>query len=93
MSRKNAQVKKVFDGDTFKIDRTIRGTNRIRLNKVDTPEKGRPGHQKATAITKRMIENKKVTIEPVAKDKYGRLIANVYKDGKSVRARLKRQGF
>jgi endonuclease YncB( thermonuclease family) len=47
-------------------------------------------HRKATEITKRMIEGKNVTLEPVAKDDYGRLVANVYQDGKSVRARLKR---
>lgn len=91
--RKNARVEKVYDGDTIKIDRKIRGTNRVRINKVDTPEKGRPGFRKAADVTKRMVNGKKVTIEPVVKDKFGRLIANVYKDGKSVRARLKRQGF
>ena len=91
--RKNARVEKVVDGDTFKIDRKIRGTNKIRIKDIDTPERSHPGYQKATGITKRMIEGKNVTIEPVAKDKYNRIIANVYKDGKSVKARLKRQGF
>ena len=40
-----------------------------------------------------MVKGKNVTIEPVAKDEYGRLVANVYRNGKSVRAGLKRQGF
>lgn len=93
MPRKNAKVQEVFDGDTFRIDRKIRGTDRIRLNKINTPEKGRPGSRRATNITKRMIEGKTVTIDPVAKDEYGRLIANVYINGNSVRLRLKRQGF
>jgi len=86
--RKNAKVQKVFDSDTFRIDRKIRGTDRIRLNKINTPEKGRPGSGRATNITKRMIEGKMVTIDPVTEDKYGRLIANVYKNGNGVRLRL-----
>ncbi len=93
MPKRNVKVEKVFDGDTFKIDRKIRGADRVRINNIDTPEKGQPGYRKATEITKRMIEDKIVTIDPVAKDRYGRLIANVYKNGKSVSARLKRQGF
>jgi len=91
--RKSAMVKKVYDGDTVKIDRKIFGTDKIRLNKIDTPERGSPGYRKATNITKRMVDGKRISVEPVTKDKYGRLIANIYKDGKSVRARLKRQGF
>jgi len=87
------KVIKVIDGDTLKVDTKIRGTNKVRVNKIDTPEKGQSGYGKAKGITKRMVEGKNVVIEAVAKDKYGRLIANVYKDGKSLRARLKRQGF
>lgn len=59
MPRKNAKVQKVFDGDTFRIDRKIRGTDRIRLNKINAPEKGRPGPRRAANITKRMIEGKR----------------------------------
>ena len=56
MPKKNVKVTKVIDGDTFQIDGKIQGTNRVRVNKIDTPEKGRPGSNIAREIAQRMIE-------------------------------------
>ena len=74
------KVKKVIDGDTFLIENGLT----VRLAGVDTPEKGKPGSAKARAYLRNQIEGKKVLIRPVAKDCYRRVVAYVYKDGKSL---------
>lgn len=91
--RRNAKVRRVIDGDTFDIDSKIMGSSRVRINGVDAPEKGRRGAAKARDYLKKMIQGQTVTLDIKAKDKYGRLIANVYKSGKSVGKRLKKRGY
>lgn len=94
MPRKSAFVKKVIDGDTFELDKKVRGTNRVRIANVDTPEKGKPGSKQATEFTKRQIEKKRVVLDVKAKDQYGRLLANVYdQQGKSLGKKLRRKGW
>jgi len=56
----------------------------VRLANVDAPEKGRPGSVKAKNKLRQLIEGKEVTIKTVARDKYGRSIANVKIGNKSV---------
>jgi len=56
----------------------------VRLANVDAPEKGRPGSVKAKNELRQLIEGKEVTIKTVARDKYGRSIANVKIGNKSV---------
>lgn len=73
MSRKE-RVTRVIDGDTFK---TADRKNPVRLANVNAPEKGSPGANKATDSLEKMIKGKEVTINTVARDKYGRSIANV----------------
>ena len=94
MARRNVKVTRVKDGDTFKIDQKIRKTDWVRIAGVDTPEKGQAGFRKAKEFTKRQIEDKPVTLDIKGKDKYGRLMANMYNpQGKSIGKKLKRQGW
>ena len=80
MARKE-RVTRVIDGDTFK---TANRKNPVRLANVNAPEKGKPGAAKATAGLKKMIQGKEVLVNTVARDKYGRSVANVKTEGKSV---------
>jgi len=80
MPRKE-RVIEVIDGDTF---RTNKRKNPVRLANVDAPEKGRPGSVEAKNKLRQLIEGKEVTIKTVARDKYGRSIANVKIGNKSV---------
>ena len=80
MPRKE-QVTRVLDGDTFE---TASRKNPVRLANVDAPEKGQPGAAKATTALHKLIQGKEVTIDTVARDKYGRSVAKVKADGKSV---------
>jgi len=87
--RKTVPVTEVLDGDTF----LTKGKKKIRIAGVDTPEKGRPGSIKARDYLKRQIEGGSVVINPVARDKYGRVVAHVYKGGRSIGKKLKNKGW
>jgi len=84
MSRKE-KVTKIIDGDTFK---TASRKNPVRLANVDAPEKGQPGSAKATEALRKMIQGKKVRIDTVSRDKYGRAVANVYLGRESVNKKI-----
>jgi len=75
------KVTKVIDGDTFE---TASRKNPVRLANVDAPEKGQPGAAKATEALRKLIQGEEVIIDTVARDQYGRSVANVKAGGKSV---------
>lgn len=56
----------------------------MRLANVNAPEKGKPGSAKATQDLRNLIQGKKVQIDTVARDTYGRSIANVKVANKAV---------
>jgi len=80
MARKE-KVTKIIDGDTFLTDKR---KNPDRLSDVDAPEKRQPGYQNAKKFLEKLILNQEVSIETVARDKYGRSVANVKSGVKSV---------
>ena len=85
MGRKE-KVTRVIDGDTFE---TSRRKKPVRLADVDAPEKGQRGYAKATEALRKMIEGEEVRIETVARDKYGRAVAKVYKGRESVNKKMR----
>lgn len=89
MSR-NERVTKVIDGDTFK---TGSRKNSIRLANVNAPEKGSPGAAAATRALRELIQGEEVIIDTVARDKYGRSVADVKIGNRSVNAAMKRKGY
>ncbi len=87
MARKE-NVKRVIDGDTFE---TSSRKHPVRLANVNAPEKGKPGSTKATQALRNLIQGKKVQIDTVARDTYGRSVANVKVDSKSVNKAMSRK--
>ena len=86
MARKD-KVSRVIDGDTFA---TKDRKNPVRLANVDTPEKGERGYDSARNALQRMIGGKEVSIDTKARDHYGRSVANVKVENKSVNRAMKR---
>lgn len=80
------KVTKVIDGDTFL---TSRRTKSVRLANVNAPEKGEKGYGEAKAKLSNLILKQEVRIETIARDKYGRAVANVYKGRESVNKKMK----
>ncbi len=78
---RNETVTKVIDGDTFE---TASRKHPVRLADVETPEIGERGHDAAKSKLTKLIGGKEVSIQPVARDKYGRTVARVRVGGASV---------
>jgi endonuclease YncB( thermonuclease family) len=79
----------VIDGDTFE---TASRKHPVRLAGVDTPEKGQPGYAAARHTLSRLIEDKTVEINTRGRDSFGRSVANVKVDGRSVNRATKKHG-
>lgn len=91
----------VVDGDTFDIQLANGKKERVRLTLVDTPETKHPrlGVQpfgpEASAYTKKLLTDKKVSLEMDVqeRDRYGRVLAYVWLDGKLVNEQLIAKGL
>jgi endonuclease YncB( thermonuclease family) len=83
------KVKKVVDGDTFITDRS----ERIRLVNVNTPEKGHHGAPQARQDLRKLISRRRVNVNVVAFDQYGRAVANVKVGKRSVNKAMKEKGW
>jgi micrococcal nuclease len=85
--------KKINDGDTFSLFKGINGSQYVRLVGVDTPERGERGYPNAKRYLQNLIANKPVTIKPVARDVYGRIVAEVYCNRQSVNKKIRQRGW
>jgi micrococcal nuclease len=82
----------VADGDTLTVLRD-KTPVKIRLQAVDCPEKAQPFGTKAKQFTSEMVFGKIVTVKVASKDRYGRTVAWVAVDGKSLNEELLRAGM
>ncbi|HNP94262.1 MAG TPA: thermonuclease family protein [Cyclobacteriaceae bacterium] len=71
------KVTAVLDGDTIEVLKEGRAV-RIRLNGIDAPEKDQPYGMKSKMFVSDFIYGKTVKIVEKEKDRYGRMIADVY---------------
>jgi micrococcal nuclease len=95
-----AVVKRVVDGDTVVVEvaGSITPVERVRLLRVNTPERGRPGCERATAALIALADGKRVELdfedpEKPERDEYGRLLAYVHVDGLCANVELVRAGW
>ena len=89
MAKRKETVTRVIDGDTFL---TASRKHPVRLANVDAPEKRAKGGPAATKRLREMIQGKSVKVNVVARDVYGRAVANVKVGGKSVNRAISRKG-
>ena len=83
------KVKTVIDGDTF----MLAGGQPVRLANVHAPELGTSQGAAARRALQRLLQQgDTVGISPKAKS-YGRTVARVTKNGKSVNDSMRRKGF
>ena len=75
---------KVIDGDTIHV---VTGGNvrfKVRLERIDAPEKDQPYGKEATDYLAKLIRGKTVRVEWRKKDQYGRILGIVYtQDGRA----------
>ena len=89
MTRVNATCEYVRDGDTFRTTAQIW----VRLARVNAPEIGTPSGQRAKETLERLIFGKPITYESVARDNYGRIVAEVWVNGTNVNDYMRAQGY
>lgn len=94
------QLVEVVDGDTIKVQMNGK-TETVRLLLIDTPESVHPSKpvqpfsKEASKYTEDLLRDADVELELGIgeRDKYGRLLAYVYADGKSVQESLLKRGL
>jgi micrococcal nuclease len=79
-----AKVVGVVDGDTIDILDGAKKLHRIRLNGIDTPERGQPFFRRAKSALSDLVFGKTVKVDTAGVDKYDRTIGRIYVDGKDV---------
>jgi micrococcal nuclease len=70
------QVIGVHEGDTITVLHDGVG-QRVRLNGIDCPEKGQPYGSRAKRFTSFLVFGRRVIVQTVGTDQYGRLVADV----------------
>lgn len=85
------RVVAVFDGDTLEM--LVDGApRRIRIAGIDTPERGQPWADRARRALSDRTFGKRVQVNEVAVDRYGRTVGEVYADDVCVGCELVRAG-
>lgn len=82
----------MLDGDTV----VLADGRRVRLAAIDCPERGRDGAERAAALVAALLTSASViTLEPARppRDRYGRLLADLRADGRSVTDALLEAGL
>jgi endonuclease YncB( thermonuclease family) len=84
---------RVADGDSFAVARSgSRPTDEVRIFGIDAPERGQPWSRRAREALSERVYGKVVRIVPVERDRYGRIVAEVFSDGAAVAEEQVRAG-
>ena len=86
-----AQVLRVEDGDsiTVKVDQT---KYRIRLAEIDAPELDQAWGAESKAALRKKLQNEEVALEVIDVDRYSRLVARVFLNGRHINREMIREG-
>ncbi len=71
------RVVRVADGDTITVVDEAKVQHKVRLDKIDAPEKGQAFGQKSKQQLSAYVFNKSVAVTWAKKDKYGRILGTV----------------
>jgi hypothetical protein len=82
-------VVRVIDGDTVELE----SGQKVRLKGINTPEKSEWLDGEATEFVRGLIENESVGIENYGFDKYGRILAYVFIDGRNLNEEILEGGL
>ena len=83
----------VADGDTITILDEAKAQHKIRLDKIDAPEKKQAFGEVSRRHLAGFVTNGIVKVEWTKKDKYGRVLGIVYANGKEVNLEMVKDGM
>lgn len=82
----------VYDGDTVTLRTEDGNKHKVRLYGIDSPETKQAYGQAAKWQLWRMVFKQVVTVEYTQKDRYGRIIGKLKKDGENINAEMVLRG-
>jgi endonuclease YncB( thermonuclease family) len=82
----------VSDGDTITVMKAGRAI-KVRLEGIDCPELGQDFGTRAKRFTSAMVFGKDVQVKEISRDRYNRIVARVYVDGRDLSLELVRVGL
>ena len=83
---------KVSDGDTIHVVTDGNVKFKVRLDRIDAPEKDQPYGKESTAYLTSLIRGKAVRVEWQKKDQYGRVLGIVFLDKTDVNLKMVETG-
>ncbi|MEM9604139.1 MAG: thermonuclease family protein [Pseudomonadota bacterium] len=87
------RVEQVYDGDSLRV-RCEGRAETVRVHCIDAPERDQtPWGDRAHHRVRQVLGGRTVTLHPVERDSYGRLVAAVRVDGLDLGERLVRDGL
>ena len=90
----NGEVVQVQDGDTLTVKTERDKLYKVRLSDIDAPEMGQPFGKVARRLATDLARRKTVRVNYTFKDKYGRLIGEVFlPDGKLLNEEMLKAGL
>jgi endonuclease YncB( thermonuclease family) len=92
-NRVTVDVVDVTDGDTLTVEGSAGHTEIVRLWGIDAPETSQPYGSDATAVARKVADGKRVDVELIERDHYGRVIGRVHVEGTTLGRTLARSGY
>lgn len=89
----DGKVVKIADGDTFTLLTTAKEQFRVRLLHIDCPENGQPFGKIARHALSTLIYNKQVKVYYDKRDRYKRILGNVYLGNLYVNMEMVKMGY
>jgi len=87
------KVTRIADGDTFTMVFENGFDVRVRLNGIDSPEKKQAFSKRAKQTLSDLIYNKEVKVYYESKDRYGRVLGDIYIDDLNINQEMVRRGM
>lgn len=87
------KVIKIADGDTFTLIFDNGFDVRVRLNGIDSPEKKQAFSKRAKQTLSDLIYDKEVKVYYESKDRYGRVLGDVFIDDLNINQEMVRRGM
>ena len=88
----SGKVTKVSDGDTVWITDAANERYKIRLARIDAPEKSQPWGAESAAVLRGWVFGKDVRVEYAKRDKYGRILGTIFCGTNDVNLAMVRTG-
>lgn len=90
--RLSGEVLRMADGDSFRL-RAVDGSEvEVRMHGIDAPERAQPYGRTAASALERHLHGKRLEIEIIEEDDYGRQVGVVYVNGENINLAMVRDG-